>query len=58
LFSGRSGHTTVITSDGTLVLAGGRASNNYYTDIWKSVDDGSTWSLISFIAESSGKLSC
>ncbi len=44
--SGRSGHSAVTLSDGTVVLMGGNGSTfSAKNDVWKSPDGGKTWLL-------------
>lgn len=48
-WSGRYGHNTVVTSDGSIVLFGGAVlftgdKNCYRNDTWRSTDNGLTWS--------------
>ena len=46
-WAGRNGHSSVVLRDGTIVLMGGRDSHDtYLNDIWRSSDNGSTWSRV------------
>jgi PKD repeat protein len=47
----RWGHTSVVLPDGSIILMGGRdAAVTNYNDIWRSPDNGTTWSLVSATA--------
>ncbi|WP_319507323.1 PKD domain-containing protein [uncultured Methanolobus sp.] len=41
-WSGRYAHSTVVLSDGSIVLMGGY-DGNYLNDTWRSTDNGTTW---------------
>jgi PKD repeat protein len=44
---GRSEHSTVVLPDGSIVLMGGiHESYSYLNDVWRSVDNGTTWTLM------------
>jgi PKD repeat protein/N-acetylneuraminic acid mutarotase len=49
-WTGRVGHSTVVMPDGSIVLTGGVAYRNGYTemynDIWRSTDRGVTWTQV------------
>jgi len=51
----RCGHTTVILSDGSVLLVGGK-SDAYNNDVWKSLDGGSTWLIVTANAAWKGKV--
>ncbi len=51
----RSGHTSVVMSDGSIVLMGGSKSYGNYNDVWRSTDQGASWSEVSASAEWSGR---
>ena len=46
-WSARYAHTSVVMPDGSIVLMGGLNQKggvmNYYNDVWRSTDDGATW---------------
>ena len=42
----RYGHSTVVQSDGSIVLMGGYNGVIYKNDVWKSTDQGATWTQI------------
>lgn len=44
----RYGHSSVVLSDGTIIIMGGRSlsSVGYYNDVWKSNNEGNTWTKI------------
>ena len=50
-WSGREEHTSVVLSDGSIVLMGGRGQN----DVWRSTDYGATWTLMKETAEWFGR---
>jgi hypothetical protein len=59
LLKGRSGHSSVALSDNTILVMGGVSAyttNAYSNDVWKSVDGGSTWNLVTNTAWSLGVL--
>ncbi len=39
----RSWGSTVLTSDGSIVLMGGSGGPGYLNDVWRSIDNGATW---------------
>ena len=46
-WSARSSHTSVVMPDGSIILMGGQESSNVLrNDIWRSMDNGATWSLV------------
>jgi N-acetylneuraminic acid mutarotase len=48
-WSGRSGHTSVVMPDGSIVLmggAGGAGGDTYFNDVWRSTDNGATWTQL------------
>ena len=49
-WSGRSGHTSVVMPDGSIVLMGGYVSagkQSYnYNNVWRSIDKGATWTQV------------
>jgi len=43
----RFGQTSAVLPDGNIILTGGfDGSSTFYNDTWKSVDNGTTWSLV------------
>ncbi|MFA5213044.1 MAG: kelch repeat-containing protein, partial [Methanoregula sp.] len=43
----RSGHTSVVMADGTIVLMGGQTSStNYVNDTWRSTNNGAKWTQV------------
>ena len=61
-WSGRQGHTSVVLQDGSILLMGGFTWGDIGTDIgnkndiWRSIDNGTTWSLMNESAGWSGRL--
>ena len=47
-WSVRGGHSSVVLADGTIIVMGGTSSSLYnaYNDVWKSIDGGATWTLV------------
>ena len=46
-WSARYGHTSVAMPDGSIVLMGGMDNNSVrYNDVWRSTDNGATWTQI------------
>ncbi len=51
-WSPRSGHTSVVMPDSSIVLMGGQPQNSHGTnDVWRSTDNGATWTQITANAE-------
>jgi PKD repeat protein len=46
MWTPRLDHTTVVMSDGDIILMGGYDNSNALNDTWKSTDDGVTWTLV------------
>jgi hypothetical protein len=45
-WSARASHSSVVMPDGSIVLMGGSLSTGGYSnDVWRSVDNGATWTL-------------
>jgi hypothetical protein len=44
-YIGRYAFESVVTEDGTILLLGGMDCNHVYNQIWKSSDEGITWTL-------------
>lgn len=43
----RKAHSTVVTSDGTIILTGGYdCTGGPKNDVWKSIDNGATWTQV------------
>lgn len=48
----RYGHSTAVMPDGSILLMGGSYNNEiYYHDVWRSTDDGATWTQVTASAE-------
>ena len=47
----RDGHTSVVLSDGSVLVMGGAGNN----DVWKTVDGGVSWILVTSSAGWTGK---
>jgi PKD repeat protein len=46
-WTARDSHTSVVMPDGSIVLMGGYdASGNYKNDTWRSMNNGTTWTLV------------
>jgi len=52
-WSARAGPTSVVMTDGSIVLLGGTTPNGYKNDVWRSTDNGATWTQMT---ESAGWL--
>ena len=52
---GRSYHSSVILSDGTILVMGGNTAGGTSNEIWKSINAGVTWTLATDQAWSQGK---
>ncbi len=53
---GRSSHCSVLLPDSSVLIMGGRTSGTSYSnEVWKTVDGGSTWSLVTSSAWSKGE---
>jgi PKD repeat protein len=50
-WSGRLEHTSVVLSDGTIVLMGGEDYYGFKNDVWQSTDNGVTWTEVNANAE-------
>lgn len=51
-WSARSGHSSVVMTDGSIILmGGGDPTGNYLNDVWRSTDNGATWTLQTTNAE-------
>ena len=54
--AGRIGHRSVVLSDGAVIVMGGDLNDgNYKNDVWKSVDSGIAWILVTSNAGWIGK---
>jgi len=42
-WSARSDFSSVVASDGSIVLMGGTDNSGFKNDVWRSTDDGATW---------------
>jgi hypothetical protein len=50
-WSHRYGHTSLVMADGSIVLMGGRvASSIFKNDVWRSTDQGATWTQMTAAA--------
>jgi len=50
-WAGRSGHTSVVLTDGSIVLMGGKVWGGvYWQDVWRSTDQGATWTQLTAAA--------
>jgi PKD repeat protein len=45
-WSARSGHSSVVQPDGSIVLMGGGDSSGRKNDVWRSTDKGTTWTQV------------
>jgi len=45
-WTARYGHTSVVASDGSIVLMGGQGAPGRTNDVWKSTDNGATWTQL------------
>ena len=50
-WSGRTGHSSVVLLDGSIIFMGGSNKN----DVWRSTDKGATWDEVTTSAEWSGR---
>jgi hypothetical protein len=53
-WTGRSSHSTAILQDGAILVMGGYGNGGHSNEVWKSVDEGSSWSLVTSKAWSGG----
>jgi len=52
----RREHTSVVLTDGSMLVMGGALTSGVYlNDVWKSVDGGTTWTLVTANAQWPGK---
>ncbi|WP_370575556.1 PKD domain-containing protein, partial [Methanomethylovorans sp.] len=57
-WSGRYGHSSIVLPDGSIVLMGGDdESSGYLNDVWRSTDNGATWTQVNSSAEWSARSS-
>ena len=57
-WSARVDHSSVVTTDGSIVLMGGYGiHDDYLNDVWKSTDDGATWTEMTSNAAWPGRYS-
>ena len=54
-WSARQSHTSVVLSDGSIVLMGGYDGSTRMNDVWRSTDQGATWTQITAVAEWSAR---
>jgi len=54
---GRFGHTSVVTPNGSIVLMGGDIGlvNGFENDVWRSTDNGASWTQVTSSARWSGR---
>ena len=45
-WSARYGHSSVVMPDGSIVLMGGYDNGSYKNDVWRSTDNGATWTQV------------
>ena len=45
-WSPRTGHSSVVMPDGSIVLMGGFDGTSEFNDVWRSTDNGTTWTLV------------
>jgi hypothetical protein len=50
-WTARSAHTSVVISDGSIVLMGGSNGGSNFNDVWHSTDKGITWTQMTSSAE-------
>ncbi len=51
----RSSHTSVVLLDGSVLLMGGSGTIGSMKDVWKTVDGGASWILVTSSAGWAGK---
>ena len=51
----RAGHTSVVLSDDSVLVMGGIDDDRSYNDVWKTVDGGASWILVTSSAGWTGK---
>jgi len=58
-WAGRWGHSSVVMPDGSIVLTGGQKSSspNWVNDVWRSTDNGATWTQMNASAGWAGRVS-
>jgi type II secretory pathway component GspD/PulD (secretin) len=58
-WSARDSHSSVTMPDGSIVLMGGRTalSSGFMNDVWRSTDNGATWTRVNASAGWSGRYS-
>ena len=54
-WSARSGHSSVVLPDGSIVLMGGASRSLLFSDVWRSEDNGETWTQMTSNAEWSAR---
>ena len=45
-WTARYGHSSVAMPDGSIVLMGGCDSSGFKNDVWRSTDNGATWTQV------------
>ena len=50
-WAARSAHSSMPMPDGSIVLMGGSTGENFYNDVWRSMDYGASWTQITENAE-------
>ncbi len=51
----RQSFTSVVLSDGSVLVMGANARGYYYNDVWKTVDGGVSWIVVTWSAGWTGK---
>ena len=54
-WSARTGHSSVVMPDGSIVLMGGFDGTSEFNDVWRSTDNGATWTQVNASAGWTGR---